>query len=140
MKHAVLLDTGPLVALLDRRDQWHAWAKDAAKQVRLPWLTTEAILTEACFLLASHSDALKQIEAYASRGAFQLLPLTADALRTALSIMRKYADVPMSFADASLVLNSELQPQASIFTLDSDFSIYRRQDGTPLQLLAPFAA
>ena len=140
MKHTVLLDTGPLVALLDRRDQWHAWAKEAAKHVRLPWLTTEAVLTEACFLLASHSNALKQIEAYASRGAFQLLPLTADAVVSSLTLMRKYADIPMSFADASLVLHAGLQPQARIFTLDSDFSIYRRQDGTHLPLHAPFAS
>lgn len=139
MKHTVLLNTGPLVALLDRRDQWHPWAKDAVKHVRLPWLITEAILTEACFLLANHSEALRQIEAFADKGAFQLLPLTADAVVSSLTLMRKYADVPMSFADASLVMQSGLHPQARILTLDSDFSIYRRPDSTPLPLLAPFA-
>lgn len=139
MKHTVLLDTGPLVALLDRRDQWHPWAKDAVKHVRLPWLITEAVLTEACFLLANHSEALRQIEAFADKGGVQLLPLTADAVVRSLTLMRKYADVPMSFADASLVLHAGLQPQARIFTLDSDFSIYRHPDGAALPLLAPFA-
>jgi len=139
VKHTILLDTGPLVALLDRRDQWHDWAVNRMKEVRLPWLTTEAVITEACFLLARLPAALKQIEAYARSGVLRLLPLTEHSLGTALALMQQYANVPMSFADASLVMHAEALRQTHLFTLDADFAIYRRADGSPLPLLAPFA-
>jgi predicted nucleic acid-binding protein len=138
VKHTILLDTGPLVALLDKKDQWHSWAVSRMKQVRLPWLTTEAIITEACFLLAGLPAALKQIEAYASSRALRLLPITDD-LPATLALVRRYANVPMSFADASLVRQSESHRAALICTIDSDFSIYRREDRSALPLLAPFA-
>ncbi len=109
------------------------------KQVRLPWLTTEAVLTEACFLLAGLPPALRQIEKYAENGAFSLLPLTDSELQPTLALMRRYANVPMSFADATLVRHAESHMAALVCTLDSDFSIYRRADGASLPLLAPFA-
>jgi len=139
LNHSILFDTGPLVALLDRRDQWHEWAVPQMKMVRLPWLTTEAVITETCFLLAGLPTALKQIEAYAQSGALRLLSTEGNGLALTLALMQRYANVPMSFADASLVMHAEVLPQACILTLDNDFAIYRRADGTPLRLLAPFA-
>ena len=139
MRHTILLDTGPLVALLDKRDQWHTWAIGRMKQVRLPWLTTEAVITESCFLLATSPAALKQVEDYASSGVIRLLSCSEDGLSSTLALMRRYANVPMSFADASLVRQSESQAGSLICTLDSDFSIYRRADGSALPLMAPFA-
>lgn len=108
------------------------------KKIRLPWLTTEAVISETCFLLAGLPIALNQIEAYAKSGALRLLSVEETIFAPTLSLMQRYANVPMSFADASLVMHAETLPQACIFTLDNDFAIYRRADGTPLRLLAPF--
>jgi predicted nucleic acid-binding protein len=68
MGQVVLLDTGPLVACLDRREQWHEWATSRMTQVRLPLLTCEAVMTEACYLLRNEPAGLRQLEHWTSRG------------------------------------------------------------------------
>lgn len=139
MAEVILVDAGPLVALLDQREQHHLWAVEQTRQLRLPLFTCEAVLSETCFLLADHSAGLRQIEAYAEDGALKLRSLGAEAFVRVLMLMRRYANVPMSFADACLVALAESQPGARIFTLDRDFFIYRRDGNQPLTLLAPFA-
>lgn len=139
MAQVVLLDTGPLVAMLDKREQWHSWAITQMRQVQTPLLTCEPVITETCFLLRHLPIALQQLHHWAAQGMLHILPLANGNLAPALALMEHYANVPMSFADASLVKHSEVHPEAHIFTLDSDFTIYRRADGTSPPLLAPFA-
>ena len=121
-----IVDTGPLVALLDRRDRYHSWAREILEPLEPPVFTCEPVLTEACFLfrgVGGLSDAVLELLA---RGlvdcGFQVEP-EIGSLRT---LMRKYAEVPMSLADACLVRMTELSERSAVVTLDGDFNLYRR--------------
>jgi uncharacterized protein len=133
-----LLDTGPLVALLDRSDAHHEWSADQMRKVHRPLLACEAVVSETCFLLARLPRARQQLRLWIQNGFVNHLPLNGMLAGGALALMERYANVPMSFADACLVALAEERPGAVIFTLDRDFLIYRRADGEVLELLAPF--
>lgn len=130
------VDTGPLVALLDRRDRYHAWAVAALADAAPLW-TCDAVLSEAFFLLQGTpgTDALgKLIE----RGVFEALYTSGDDMLRIVALMRKFKDVPMSFADACLVRMTELEADTRVVTLDRDFLIYRRHARQAVPILAPF--
>jgi len=137
MKPVVLLDTGPLVASLYKRDQQHLWAKRTLATLPSLFITCEAVLTEACFLthkLLGHSDLL--IEMVEN----DLLHLDFDLKReisAVRNLMRHYADVPMSLADACLVRMSELHADGVVLTTDSDFAIYRKHRRQTIPTLMP---
>ena len=134
-----LLDTGPLVALLDGTDAQHAWATATMRRLTLPLVTCEAVFSETCFLLHRMPRARQQLRRWAESNFLIHQPADRPALLRALALMERYANVPMSFADACLVALAESTPGARLFTLDRDFLIYRRHDDQPLTLLAPFA-
>jgi predicted nucleic acid-binding protein len=139
MAEVVLLDAGPLVALMDHRELHHAWAKAAFGRLRLPLPTCQAVITETCFLLSDQPMPLAAFRRHAQAGHFVD---TLDFVRLVprvMELMERYANVPMSFADACLVALAESTPDARVFTLDRDFLIYRQHDDKPLTLLAPFA-
>jgi uncharacterized protein len=122
----VVVDTGPLVALLNRRDRHHPWAREVLDTVEPPIVTCEAVVSEACFLLgrlAGGQDTLLELIANdVVTIDFQL----HTEIETVRALMRKFATVPMSLADACLVRMSELDPQTAIMTVDGDFRVYRR--------------
>lgn len=133
-----LLDSGPLVAFYDRKDTWHRWAQEQMDALTPPLLTTEPILTEACFLLQRGTGHPAVILRAVQRGILQIafdVETEAAALET---LIERYADVPMSLADASLVRLSELQRDSRVFTLDRDFQRYRRHGRQVIPLIAPF--
>jgi predicted nucleic acid-binding protein len=134
---SVVVDTGPLVALLDRREQHHAWAVHQSRTQPLPWITCEAVLAEAWYLLRARPDIQDHLLEWVADGVLHLpfsLPHEIGALR---ALRAKFRDVPMSLADACLVRLSELLPNSSILTLDSDFLVYRRNGDDPIPLLHP---
>ena len=137
MKQEVLLDTGPLVAYLNRRDADHAWSRGQWQQIRPPLLTSEAVLSEACFLLGEFGgdpdSVLKLVERDVIRVEFNI----SDNIAVVRKLMRKYRTSPMSFADACLVRMSELYAESVVFTLDSDFRGYRRHGRQVIPLLVP---
>jgi predicted nucleic acid-binding protein len=135
-----LLDAGPLVALLDRREQRHSWATAMMREVRRPLMACEAVLSETCFLLAEVPRARLQLRLWMQSGFLEHQPLHATSVTRALVLMERHANVPMSFADACLVAMADEQPEARIFTLDRDFQIYRQAGHRPLALIAPFVA
>ncbi len=139
MPEVVLLDTGPLVALLDDDEEHHDWAKGGMRRVTPPVLTCEAVLTEACFLLRSLPRARLQLRLWIQSGFVRHVALDEAHVVRAFVLMERYANVPMSFADACLVGLAESTPSARLFTLDRDFLIYRQHEDKPLVLLAPFA-
>ncbi len=138
MAEVVLLDTGPLVGFIDAREASHAWAVCAFQRARLPLWTCQAVLTETCFLLRNQPSALarlrNQVLAGHFRDGFDFKTMTPRAM----ALMERYANVPMSFADACLVILAENQPSLPILTLDRDFLVYRRHGGQLLTLLTPF--
>lgn len=132
----ILLDTGPLVALLNRRDAFHAWSHEKASQLAPPFFSCEAVLAEAHFLLTGvHQGNQRLIELIASGRIDVSFSFAAYAARVG-DLMLSYADVPMSFADACLVCMAE-QKEGRVFTLDSDFRIYRKHRREALHLLIP---
>jgi len=133
-----LTDTGPLVALLDRDDARHTDAVAAARQLPPgPLLTTWPCFTEAMYLLGSVGGHRYQAELWkvCQAGRLVLHDLTAADVSRMAALMRKYQDQPMDLADASLVVVAESRSFRRIFTLDSDFHIYRLADGSALQVL-----
>ncbi|HYL90937.1 MAG TPA: PIN domain-containing protein [Burkholderiales bacterium] len=119
-----LADSSFLIALLSRRDVHHAWAVLQSSELPPPWETCEAALTETFHVLGARgSPALRAI---LQRRALVLGFELADHLEPVLKLMQKYADVPMSLADACLVRMTETLADSLILTADADFRVYRR--------------
>jgi uncharacterized protein len=134
----VLLDAGPLIGYLNRKDQHHGWAVESWAALEEPLWTCEAVLSEAIFNLQSEGMPLDSVLHYLDIGIIRL-DFSVDANRADVSnLLRKYADQPMSLADACLVRMAELNVNCQIFTTDKDFLVYRRKGRSTIPLLAPF--
>lgn len=136
---AVLVDAGPLVALLVARDRHHAWAVARAGELPPPLLTCEAVLSEAQFLIQKFGGdprkLLEMVQLEVLRVDFRVQP----EVRRLSDLQRSYRDVPMSLADACLVRMSELHPRSRIMTTDGDFHLYRRNRRQVIPLIVPEA-
>jgi uncharacterized protein len=133
-----LLDTGPLVALLNGRERHHGWVKAQLGEVRPPLLTCEAVLAEAAYLLRRADPGAAAIVALLERGAVRLAFHLGANQEPVARLMARYVDVPMSLADACLVRMSELHPRATVLTFDEDFRVYRRNGRQVVPVMAPF--
>jgi predicted nucleic acid-binding protein len=137
MFQRVIVDTGVLVALIDRRDHYHTWVTEQLNQIEPPLLTCEAVISETWFLLQRvknwRETLLHLLEQWQIVVRFDL-----DAELTAVvALLARYQSVPASLADAELVRMAELYPNSMVFTLDSDFQIYRKNRDCPIPLLIP---
>ncbi len=133
----IIADTGPLVAILDRDDRDHAWAVQEGRKLPPKMISCEAVLSEVHFLTRDIPEAKDRIESWLADGRLEL-PFSVRDHHTLLhELMVRYASVPMSFADACLVRMSELWPDAPVFTLDSDFRVYRRNKRQSVPLICP---
>ncbi len=134
---SILLDTGPWVALLSKQDKHHEWAKQQFANHAGPFLTCEAVVAEACFLLArSGLDASKAL-ALIERGVIQIGMALAQQVASVSALYQRYENVPASLADACLVRMSELYEPCHVLTLDSDFHIYRRHGRKVIPVICP---
>ena len=133
----VILDTGPLVALLDADEEHHAWAVDQMKDIQAPLLTCDAVISEACFLLLGNDRAVGQIAEYFNRGVLDSQFRFSECHKRIFPFMKKYRDVPMAFADACLVCMVEDISSSVVFTLDEDFRIYRQQGRRLIPVICP---
>ncbi len=133
----LLVDTGPLVALIDPDAREHRWVLEESRTWAGPLITSEPVLAEAAFLLARDGFDAGEIFALAEAGVITI-GIEFNPERAALaSLMRKYRDVPMSLADATLVRLSELHRKSQLLTFDTDFRIYRRYGNKAISLLMP---
>jgi predicted nucleic acid-binding protein len=122
----ILVDAGPLVALLDAHDQHHSKCVDALKSLREPMATVWPPLTEAMYLLADLPEAQEALWEMVERGALKLLTLDVGDAQRIRELMRKYSNRPMDLADAVLLRVAEREGIRKIFTVDRrDFSAYR---------------
>jgi uncharacterized protein len=137
MNRRVLLDTGPLVALLNGRDKHHQWARLQWSQTAPPLLTCEAVLSEACFLLRAAPGGNAAVMELLRRHVVEVAFHLEDHVETLARLMRKYASVPMSLADACLVRMAELSPESALLTLDRDFRLYRKDGRRVLPVVMP---
>jgi predicted nucleic acid-binding protein len=132
----VLADTGPIVAILSRPDQYHRTCVEVLKEMPGPLSTCWPVLTEAAWLLRRDSNALPQLLNSIDNGFLELLPLATDDAKPIASIMRKYRDVRIHLADAALIHLAARDGLDTIFTLDQrDFSVYRLPRGRSFRIL-----
>ena len=137
MSTRIILDTGPLVALLVAREEHHAWAREQFAAVTPPLLTCEAVLSECLYLLAAYPPGGTAVMEMVRRGVITV-PFQFNREAESVSrLLRKYHEVPASFADACLVRMSELYDDVAIMTLDSDFTVYRRHGRQAIPLRMP---
>jgi len=118
----VIVDASFLVTLLSRRETNHVWADRQALRYPPPWKTCDAVFSETFHLV----DSAGPLAALIRRGAVAATFNSGDGMGPILALMEKYADVPMSFADACLVRMTEILSNPILLTTDSDFRIYRR--------------
>jgi predicted nucleic acid-binding protein len=135
MAATVLVDTGFLVALLSRRDANHDWALAQAQEFSPPWTTCEAVLSEAVHLLGKRRS--NSVAALLGRRAVLCAFRFGDDAEAVLGLMKKYVNVPISFADACLVRMTETSNDPVLLTTDTDFRIYRRHGRQAIPCLLP---
>jgi predicted nucleic acid-binding protein len=133
----IIADTGPIVALINPRDQHHQWARSAIRQINEPMLTCDAVLSEALFLVFGVPNGIRRFTEMLVSGAIQSDFASAANFRELTALIRKYKSLPMSFADACLVRLAELHDGASVLTVDSHFQVYRKNGDQPLSLVMP---
>ena len=132
-----LVDTGVLVALLNRKEQHHTWAAEKTRMLPAPLLTCEPVLTETYFLVSTLPGGALRFFEFLNSGMLQV-DLCVLAEREALwKLIHKYEDLPMSLADACLVRLAEQHPQVAVLTLDAHFRIYRKNGRHQIPIIAP---
>lgn len=134
----VILDAGPLCAIIDRREEHHSWAVEQITRLPSPFITCDACLTEAFYLLGEYPFAVEQIGELLRRGKILSNFDCHARVERIFQLMRTYRDVPMAFADACLVCMVEDNPGSAVFTIDRDFTIYRQHRRRLIPLIAPF--
>ena len=123
----ILVDAGPLIALIDRGEPDHQRCVETLSELAAPMITTWPVLTEAMYLLGNAGGwkAQEALWRLLERGDLQFVSLDEALQARTRALMTKYRDVPMDLADASLVAAAEALGLARIFTLDRDFQVYR---------------
>lgn len=135
MAKNLIVDASFLVALWRRKDKNHIWAVRQARLHPPPWVTCESVLSEADHLLAPLGCA--SLRMACRRGVMTLLPVAGETMDPILDLLDKYADVPMSIADACLVRLTEMLPDPLLLTTDPDFKIYRAHGRRAIPVCMP---
>jgi predicted nucleic acid-binding protein len=129
-----ILDAGPLIAALNRRDQHHAWAVATLGSLPGPFYSCSEALAEAA-ALTRQAPAIVQMVLEGSILVEFSLAAEANAV---LKLLQKYRDRRMDLADACIVRMSELIPRSCVITVDrGDFSVFRKSDRTEIEFVAP---
>lgn len=126
MSANALIDTGAILALLDKNDIWHASCADAIRQMRLPLLTSQAVLTELFHMIGESRTEMEAAWKFVRSGAVVLGTIDNSELGNVHALMSRYWDRPMDFADATLVYLAKRESLSVILTVDhADFATYR---------------
>jgi predicted nucleic acid-binding protein len=126
MAAGALADTGALLALLDREDAWHDACVETFKQVRLPLLTSAAVLAELFHMVGDRPREVDAAWKLVRSGALSVAPMVDSDLAALDALMTRYRDRPMDFADATLVHLAARESLSTVFTVDQDdFQTYR---------------
>ena len=132
-----ILDTGPIVAFLEKGEQSHNWACDQFASFDPGMLTCEPVITETLFILRRRGHDHAQLMKLLERGVIKIGLSLASHLDEIRRMMDQYAKLPMSLADACIVCMAEMNPRAEIVTLDRHFRVYRTSDRRVLRLRTP---
>jgi hypothetical protein len=132
----VLADTGPIVAILSRRDQYHKICVEALREMPGPLFTCWPVITEVAWLLRRDTNAIQQLLNSVDVGLFEMLILTTADAKPISAIMKKYRDVRIQLADAALVHLAARDGVDTVFTLDRrDFAVYRLPKGRTFRVI-----
>jgi uncharacterized protein len=131
----VLLDTGFIVALLDRSESFHEACARTVLELEAPLITCEAVVTESCYLLRNLSGAPEAVIENVAAGIFQVPFQLSQETAGVKQVLRKYRDRKIDLADACLIRLADQFGTADILTLDQDFSIYRWGKNKPFRVL-----
>ena len=137
MAAPVIVDAGPPVAFLVRRDRYHAWVREQVARLRVPLISCEAALAESAHLIRRAGGTPDFLFEAMRRGQLSCpfrLDEEADAVERLLSC---YDDLPVSLADACFVRMAELYDDSPVLTLDQDFSVYRKHGRQMISLITP---
>ncbi len=130
-----LIDAGPLIALFDRSDRYHATIRFFMGSFRGRLVTSWAVATETLHMLDFNVNAQLDFLRWMERGALEIPVIEIGDISRIIAYSEKYADVPMDFADATLIILSENEKIRDIITIDSDFHIYRDRNKASLNNL-----
>lgn len=126
MQANALIDTGAILALLDRSDRWHRICVETFSSLRLPLITSEAVLTGLFHLVGDSRQEMETTWKFVRSGALQMAAISDEELPAVHSLVSRYWDRPMDFADATLVYLAKREALSTVFTVDRpDFEIYR---------------
>lgn len=126
----IVVDTGPLVALFNPRDDLHASCQNRLRALRPPLVTTTPVLTEAFHILTPQSRGAEQLRLFIAKGGMGVHFSSDDELVRAFELMEIYKDHPMDLADASVISAAEVLATRKVFTVDQrDFGAYRIRRG-----------
>jgi predicted nucleic acid-binding protein len=142
MRNAVVVDSGPLIALFDRDDAYHKRVVAfISAHPRLRLITTWAVLNETSALLGSRVGKQAELDflTWVERGGVTLVPQDAAALAQIKALIEKYRDLPFDFADASVAVLAEHSGVSQVLTLDRDFDIYKDARGKRLKNVLPLS-
>ncbi len=121
-----LIDTGAILAIVDSGDTWHSACLEALRSVRIPLLTTEAVLTETFHLTGKNPHQIEKTWRFVRSGALTIHPVYDPDLLELHALMAQYSDCPMDFSDATLVHLAAQERLSTILTIDhDDFETYR---------------
>jgi predicted nucleic acid-binding protein len=133
----ILLDTGPLAAMFNSADRFHAWTLQQLAILQPPFYTCEPVITEACFLLQRIYSGVKSVFSLLER---KLILIDFDLQKEYSevgAVMHKYEDLRIDLADACIVRMAEKLSDVTVFTLDADFLIYRKSNRQVIQTIIP---
>lgn len=133
-----LLDTGPIVAMLSRRDQYHSWITSTFTDLKGQLYTTEPVLTESLFLLNSSPIAIESLRLLVTNRKLIVHSVFQDHSKVIFQMLLKYNGVPTSLADISLLVSYRTLNNCTIITTDSDFLVYKSLDNKAPKIIAPF--
>lgn len=137
MNNQIILDTGALIAFLMPKDKFHHWAFTQLAKITPPLITSEAVITEACFLAQRVPKGQETILKLIRQQYIIIYFNLNQEIEAIENLMKRYLSVPMSLADACLVRMSEIYDDSPIITLDSDFQIYRKHRNQTIPLIIP---
>jgi predicted nucleic acid-binding protein len=121
----ILIDAGPLIALFDRDDAYHRKVVEFIKDRPYQFITTLAVITEVSYMLNFNVNVQIDFFEWILRQGVSIADIGQDDIPGITAMIKKYQDLPMDFADASLMRVAERSHLMSILSIDSDFNIYR---------------
>jgi uncharacterized protein len=132
----VLVDTGPLVAILSRNDQYHKACVEALRHLPAPLLYCWPVITEAAWLLRAYPRAVEQLLGSVGGGFLDLLPVAGEEAKAIVPLLKRYQSIRPQLADAALVYLAGRENINTIFTLDRrDFAVYRSSRKTAFHIV-----